>query len=79
MLGARQTLDVSQVLKVKGHVTCLQRSDSASFTLSWSVVGPVLPLEVQSLRPLPLIPSALLRRLTGVEHSLLQSPIPRRG
>lgn len=79
MLGSRHTLDMSQVLKVRGHVTCSQQSDSASFTLSWSVVGPVLPLEVQKLCPLPLIPSALLRRLTGVERSLLRSPLPRRG
>lgn len=78
-MGGRQTLDVAQVLKVRGHVACSQQSDSASFTLSWSVVAPVLPLEVQRLRPLPLIPSALLRRLTGVERSLLQTPLPRRG
>ncbi|XP_075901795.1 SCL-interrupting locus protein homolog isoform X2 [Nelusetta ayraudi] len=79
VFGGRQTLDVSQVLKVRGQVTCSQQSDSASFALSLCVIGPVLPLEVQRLRPLPLIPTALLRSLTGVERSLLQSPAPRRG
>ncbi|XP_054911072.1 SCL-interrupting locus protein homolog isoform X3 [Poeciliopsis prolifica] len=66
LVSSRQTLDLSQLLKVKVHVVCLQQADAATFSLSWSAVCPAVPLDVQPVRAIPIIPTALLRSLTSV-------------
>ncbi|XP_077389954.1 SCL-interrupting locus protein homolog isoform X2 [Festucalex cinctus] len=62
-VSGRQPLDLWQLLKVKGHVSCQQRGDAASFRLAWSCVCPSVRLDVHPLRPVPVIPTALLRSL----------------
>ncbi|XP_059196717.1 SCL-interrupting locus protein homolog [Centropristis striata] len=67
-VSSRQTLDVSQLIKVRGRVVCSQQSDAASFSLSWSAVCPSSVVEVQPVRAVPVIPTALLRSLTSVHR-----------
>lgn len=67
-LSSRQVLDLSQVLKVRGRVVCSQQSDSAVFSLSWSSVCPSVSVDVQPVRPVPVIPTALLRSLTAADR-----------
>uniref|UniRef100_A0A3B5LEM0 STIL centriolar assembly protein n=1 Tax=Xiphophorus couchianus TaxID=32473 RepID=A0A3B5LEM0_9TELE len=68
-----KTLDLSQLLKVKVHVVCRQQADAATFSLSWSAVCPAVPLDVQPVRAVPIIPTALLRALTGIGRPFDQS------
>ncbi|KAM7409462.1 hypothetical protein PAMA_001104 [Pampus argenteus] len=67
-VSSRQALDLSQLLKVRGRVSCSQQSDAAAFTLSWSVVCPSVSVDVQPVRAVPIIPTALLRSLTSVSR-----------
>ncbi|XP_030583366.1 SCL-interrupting locus protein homolog isoform X4 [Archocentrus centrarchus] len=48
-VSSRQTLDLSQLLKISGHVVCSQQSDAAVFSLSWSVISPSVSVDVQPL------------------------------
>ncbi|KAA8578176.1 hypothetical protein FQN60_018732, partial [Etheostoma spectabile] len=72
-VSGRQTLDVSQLLRVRGRVVCSQQSDAASFVLSWSAVCPSLSVDVQPVRAVPVIPTALLRSLTGARRPPLHA------
>uniref|UniRef100_A0A8D3DL48 STIL N-terminal domain-containing protein n=1 Tax=Scophthalmus maximus TaxID=52904 RepID=A0A8D3DL48_SCOMX len=65
-VSSRQTLDLSQLLKVRGRVVCSQQSDVAAISLSWSLVCPSVSVDVQPVRAVPIIPTALLRSLTSV-------------
>ncbi|KAM9848823.1 SCL-interrupting locus protein homolog [Aulostomus maculatus] len=67
---SQQPLDLSQLLKVKVRVSCQQQNDSAAFGLSWSAVCPSISLDIQQVRPIPIIPTALLRILTSVTQQL---------
>lgn len=64
-VSGRQSLDMSQLLKIQVHVVCSQRSDSADFGLSWTCVCPAASVHVQPVRAVPVIPTALLRSLTS--------------
>lgn len=66
LVSSRQTLDLSQLLKVKVHVVCQQQADATTFSLSWSAICPAVLLDVQPVRAVPIIPTALLRALTGI-------------
>ncbi|KAM8873672.1 SCL-interrupting locus protein homolog isoform 2-T2 [Spinachia spinachia] len=67
-VSGRQTMDLSQLMKVRGHVVCSQQSDAAAFTLSWTAVCPSVSVAVQPVRAVPIIPTALLRSLTGIDR-----------
>ncbi|XP_037326525.2 SCL-interrupting locus protein homolog isoform X1 [Pungitius pungitius] len=67
-VSGRQTLDLSQLMKVRGHVVCSQQSDAAALALSWSAVCPSVTVQVQPVRAVPVIPTALLRSLTGIDR-----------
>ncbi|XP_074484040.1 SCL-interrupting locus protein homolog isoform X1 [Sebastes fasciatus] len=67
-VSSRQSLDVSQLMKVRGRVVCSQQSDAASFVLSWSAVCPSVDVDVQPVRAVPIIPTALLRSLTSINR-----------
>ncbi|KAM8744776.1 SCL-interrupting locus protein homolog isoform 1-T2 [Acanthopagrus schlegelii] len=67
-LSSRQTLDLSQLIKVRGHVACSQQSDAAAFSLSWSFVCPSVGVDIQPVRAVPIIPTALLRSLTSINR-----------
>lgn len=66
-MSGRQPLDLRQLMKVKGRVSCERRGggDAASFWLGWSSVCPSVRLDAQPVRPIPVIPTALLRSLSG--------------
>uniref|UniRef100_A0A3Q2ZP48 STIL N-terminal domain-containing protein n=1 Tax=Hippocampus comes TaxID=109280 RepID=A0A3Q2ZP48_HIPCM len=64
-VSGRQPLDLCQLMKVKGRVSCERRGDAASFWLGWSSVCPSVRLDAQPVRPVPVIPTALLRSLSG--------------
>uniref|UniRef100_A0A8C2X2J1 STIL centriolar assembly protein n=1 Tax=Cyclopterus lumpus TaxID=8103 RepID=A0A8C2X2J1_CYCLU len=70
-VSSRQALDLSQLLKVRGHVVVSQQSDAAAFVLSWSAVCPSVGVDVHPIRPVPVIPTALLRSLTGLHRGFL--------
>lgn len=72
-VSGRQARDLSQLLKVRGHILCSQQGDATAFGLRWSAVSPAVFVDVQPVRALPIIPTALLRSLTGLS-SLAQSP-----
>uniref|UniRef100_A0A3P8U0T1 STIL centriolar assembly protein n=1 Tax=Amphiprion percula TaxID=161767 RepID=A0A3P8U0T1_AMPPE len=67
-VSSRQTLDLCQLLKVRGCVVCSQQSDAAVFSLSWSVVYPSVSVDVEPVRVIPIIPTALLRSLTSINQ-----------
>ncbi|XP_041863132.1 SCL-interrupting locus protein homolog isoform X2 [Melanotaenia boesemani] len=69
-VSSRQTLDLSQLLKIRVHVFCSQQSDAAAFAISWSSVCPAVSVDVQPVRTVPIIPTALLRSLTSVGRPL---------
>uniref|UniRef100_A0A8C9ZKG3 STIL N-terminal domain-containing protein n=1 Tax=Sander lucioperca TaxID=283035 RepID=A0A8C9ZKG3_SANLU len=72
-VSGRQTLDLSQLLRVRGRVVCSQQSDAAAFSLSWSAVCPSVSVDVQPVRAVPIIPTALLRSLTGANRPPLHA------
>lgn len=78
-MSSRQTLDLSQLLKVKGHVACCEQSDAATFTLSWSIISPSVSVEVEPVRSVPIIPTALFRSLTNVSRPLGRDSSRQRG
>ncbi|GAA6226271.1 SCL-interrupting locus protein [Lates japonicus] len=78
-VSGRQTLDLSQLLKVRGRVVCSQQCDAAAFALSWSAVCPSVAVDVQPVRAVPIIPTALLRSLTGVNRPALHTANRQRG
>uniref|UniRef100_A0A3B4FBJ0 STIL centriolar assembly protein n=1 Tax=Pundamilia nyererei TaxID=303518 RepID=A0A3B4FBJ0_9CICH len=78
-VSSRQTLDLSQLLKVKGHVACCEQSDAATFTLSWSIISPSVSVEVEPVRSVPIIPTALFRSLTNVSRPLGRDSSRQRG
>ncbi|XP_024114448.1 SCL-interrupting locus protein homolog isoform X1 [Oryzias melastigma] len=64
-VSSRQTLDLSQLLKVRAQISCSQQCDAAVFSLSWLAVCPAVSVDIQPVRPVPIIPTALLRSLSG--------------
>lgn len=64
LLSGRQNLDLGQLLMVRGRIICSQQCDATLFSLSWSSVCPSVGLDVQAVRAVPIIPTALLRSLT---------------
>ncbi|KAK5907840.1 hypothetical protein CesoFtcFv8_005649 [Champsocephalus esox] len=77
-VSSRQALELSQLLKVRGHVVLTQQKDSAAFVLSWSAVCPSVSVEVAPVRSVPIIPTALQRSL-GSSIRPPQSSRPQRG
>ncbi|XP_034035158.1 LOW QUALITY PROTEIN: SCL-interrupting locus protein homolog [Thalassophryne amazonica] len=65
-VSSRQMLDLSQLLKVKGHVICSPQLDATAFTLSWSAVCPDVVVEAHPVQAVPVIPTALVRSLTSL-------------
>ncbi|XP_047442197.1 SCL-interrupting locus protein homolog isoform X2 [Mugil cephalus] len=78
-VSTRQTLDLSQLLKVRVRVVCSQRSDAAAFVLSWAAVCPSVCVDVQPVRAVPIIPTALMRSLTSVGRVTQPPTGPQRG
>ncbi|KAK2835105.1 hypothetical protein Q5P01_015589 [Channa striata] len=78
-VSSRQTLDLSQLLKIRGRVVCSKQSDAALFSLSWSAVCPSVSVEVQPVRAIPIIPTALLRSLTSINQPLQHTSSRQRG
>lgn len=78
-VSSRQTLDLCQLIKVRGRVVCSQQSDAAAFGLRWSSVCPSVAVDVQPVRALPIIPTALLRSLTGINRLPPHATNRRRG
>ncbi|XP_029683797.1 SCL-interrupting locus protein homolog [Takifugu rubripes] len=72
LLSGRQNLELGQLLKVRGRIICSQQSDATLFSLSWSSVCPSVGLDVQAVRAVPIIPTALLRSLTSTARPLPQ-------
>ncbi|XP_057697577.1 SCL-interrupting locus protein homolog isoform X2 [Corythoichthys intestinalis] len=67
-------LDLRELLRVKGRVSCQQQGDADSFRLDWSCVCPSVRLDVHPVRPVPVVPTALLKSLTDAGR-----PVRRRG
>ncbi|CAB1421937.1 unnamed protein product [Pleuronectes platessa] len=78
-VSSRQTLDLSQLIKVRGRVVCSQQSDAMAFSLSWQAICPSVSMDVQPVRAIPIIPTALLRSLTGVGRTLQHATNCHRG
>ncbi|KAI3368392.1 hypothetical protein L3Q82_008098 [Scortum barcoo] len=78
-VSGRQTLDLSQLIKVRGRVVCSQQSNAAVFSLSWSSVCPSVNVVVQPVRDVPIIPTALLRSLTSINRPLPHAANRQRG
>ncbi|KAI9514539.1 hypothetical protein NQZ68_032927, partial [Dissostichus eleginoides] len=79
-VSSRQALELSQLLKVRGHVVLTQQADCAAFVLSWSAVCPSVSVEVTPVRSVPIIPTALQRSLSSSSSSRPpQSSRPQRG
>ncbi|KAM9762718.1 SCL-interrupting locus protein homolog isoform 2-T2 [Menidia menidia] len=72
-VSGRQSLDLSQLLRIRACVFCSQQSDATAFALGWSAVCPAVSVDVQPVRAIPIIPTALLRSLTSVGRPLQHS------
>uniref|UniRef100_A0A1A8FKU7 TAL1 (SCL) interrupting locus n=1 Tax=Nothobranchius korthausae TaxID=1143690 RepID=A0A1A8FKU7_9TELE len=68
-VSSRLSLDLSQLLRIRAQVACSQTSDAAALTLSWVAVCPAVSVDVQPVRAIPIIPTALLRSLTSIGRS----------
>ncbi|XP_060890687.1 SCL-interrupting locus protein homolog [Labrus mixtus] len=78
-VSSRLSLDLSQLLKLRGHVTCSQQSDVTAFSLSWWSVCPSVSVDVQPVRSVPIIATALLRSLTSINRPLPNAANRQRG
>ncbi|XP_041648155.1 SCL-interrupting locus protein homolog isoform X2 [Cheilinus undulatus] len=78
-VSSRHALDLSQLMKLRGHVICSQQSDAAAFSISWSFVCPSVRVDVQPIRSIPIIPTALLRSLTSINRPPPHSSNRQRG
>ncbi|XP_037837053.1 SCL-interrupting locus protein homolog isoform X2 [Kryptolebias marmoratus] len=65
-LSDRQTLDLSHLLRIRAHLVVSQAADAAALSLSWSAVCPAIGVDVQPVRAVPVVPTALQRSLTCV-------------
>ncbi|KAM6922025.1 SCL-interrupting locus protein homolog [Xenentodon cancila] len=77
-VSSRQTLDLSQLLKISARMVCSQQSDTAAVSLCWSAICPAVSVDVQPVRAVPIIPTALLRSLISIGRQL-QPPSRQRG
>uniref|UniRef100_A0A3Q3SGW6 STIL centriolar assembly protein n=1 Tax=Mastacembelus armatus TaxID=205130 RepID=A0A3Q3SGW6_9TELE len=64
-------------LTLVARVVCSQQADAAVFGLSWSAVCPSVCVELEPVRAVPVIPTALLRSLTSTSRALLQQGAAR--
>ncbi|KAM9408385.1 SCL-interrupting locus protein homolog [Pholidichthys leucotaenia] len=78
-LNGRQTVDLSQLLKVRGYMVCSQQSDAASFNITWLAVCPSASVSLQPVKAVPIIPTALLRSLTNISRPLQPTGSRQRG
>ncbi|CAL8310222.1 unnamed protein product [Lota lota] len=58
-------VDLSQLLGVRGQVSCSQQGDQLGFSLRWLAASCASGFDVVGVRPLPIIPTALARSLSG--------------
>lgn len=79
LLSSRQNLDLCQLVKVRGRIACSQQADATMFSLSWSSVCPSVALDIQAVRAVPIIPTALLRSLTSTARPLAHSGSCHKG
>ncbi|XP_061636760.1 SCL-interrupting locus protein homolog isoform X2 [Phyllopteryx taeniolatus] len=56
-VSGRQPLDLCQLMRVKGRVSCQQQGGAAHFSLGWSSVWPSVRLDVRPVRPVPFVPA----------------------
>ncbi|XP_061540180.1 SCL-interrupting locus protein homolog isoform X2 [Phycodurus eques] len=56
-VSGRQPLDLCQLMRVEGRVSCQQRGGAAHLSLGWSSVWPSVRLDVRPVRPVPFVPA----------------------
>ncbi|KAM4629867.1 SCL-interrupting locus protein homolog [Polymixia lowei] len=66
-------VDLASLLCVRGHVSCYQQGDILGFSLRWEGVTCANSLDMEPIRTIPIIPTALARNLTGL--SSLAQPL----
>ena len=64
--GGAEVADLSQLLGVRGQVSCSQQGDQLGFSLRWLASSYAGGFDVVGVRPLPIIPTALARCLTSL-------------
>ncbi|XP_059922668.1 SCL-interrupting locus protein homolog isoform X4 [Gadus macrocephalus] len=74
--GGAEVADLSQLLGVRGQVSCSQQGDRLGFSLRWLAASCAGGFAVVGVRPLPIIPTALARSLSGLPGP--SSPVPPR-
>ncbi|CAL8343419.1 unnamed protein product [Gadus morhua 'NCC'] len=74
--GGAEVADLSQLLGVRGQVSCSQQGDRLDFSLRWLAASCAGGFDVVGVRPLPIIPTALARSLSGLPGP--SSPVPPR-
>ncbi|CAL8392327.1 unnamed protein product [Boreogadus saida] len=74
--GGAEVADLSQLLGVRGQVSCSQQGDRLGFSLRWLAASCAGGFDVVGVRPLPIIPTALARSLSGLPGP--SSPVPPR-
>ncbi|CAL8270393.1 unnamed protein product [Arctogadus glacialis] len=74
--GGAEVADLSQLLGVRGQVSCSQQGDRLGFSLRWLAASCAGGFDVVGVRPLPIIPTALARSLSGLPGP--SCPVPPR-
>ncbi|XP_056132920.1 SCL-interrupting locus protein homolog [Lampris incognitus] len=72
-IGSRNPVDLAKLLSIQGQISWSQQADSLSLCLYWTGVTIASTLDMEPIRAIPIIPTALARNLTGL--SSLAQPI----
>nr|XP_006126499.1 SCL-interrupting locus protein isoform X1 [Pelodiscus sinensis] len=64
-LCSRDSLDLSKLLTVRVHIASTENMDNLNFDFHWAAITITNSLEYTPVKPVPIIPTALARNLSG--------------
>ncbi|XP_028856717.1 SCL-interrupting locus protein homolog [Denticeps clupeoides] len=77
--SSRETLELAKLLMLQGRLRCAEQMDRLQFSLHWAAVAPGSVLEAVPIRAVPIIPTALVRNLSGPVAQCVSGDRQKRG